>query len=237
LIIAMDCRKFHRNLEDYLQGGLDFSGRFGMERHAQQCISCGEDLANAQRLSQMTSGLERVKAPLNFEASLLQEIGKRKSHGRFSYLYRTWIYGFDSLSWRKLALAGCGCAALGLGIAYWPRHSPGVLPNSLPAPSYVAAEQTKEVSYESEKPVAAVHEPATPEARPVMHSSKARSEIRPLQPEQEERFTEPEIADTDYMEYVMEGPDNRPVTVRLPKKIRMQYGHASEEYFIRNVSH
>ena len=233
----MDCRKFHRNLEDYLQDGLDFSGRFSMERHAQQCISCGKDMANAQRLSQMTRELERVKAPLNFEASLLQEIAKRKSHGRFSYFYKTWIYGFDSFSWRRLALAGCSLAALSLGIAYWPRHTPGVIPNSLPAPSYVTAGKTTAVSNKDEKPVATVRESAMPQARPVMKSSRVRLQTHPPEPMQEELFTEPEIADTDYMEYVMEGPDNRPVTVRLPKTIRMQYGHASEEYFIRNVSH
>jgi hypothetical protein len=241
VIIAMDCRKFHKSLEDYLQGGLDFSGRFGMERHAQQCISCGEDLANAQQLSQMTSDLERVKAPLNFEAKLLQEIGKRKSHGRFSYFHRTWMYGFDSFSWRKVALAGCGCAALALGIAYWPRHSAGIA-NTSPAPSYVAAEPSNKVveqpkAADNKKFGAAFHEPVVPEARAVMASSKASPEIQPLRPADEELFTEPEVADTEFTEYVMEGPDNRPVTVRLPKRIRMQYSPASEEYFIRNVSH
>ena len=234
MIIAMDCRKFHKNLEDYLQGGLDFSGRFGIERHAQQCISCGKDLADAQRLSRMTGELLRVKAPLDFETSLLLEVGKRKSNGRFSFLHTTWLYGFDSFSWRKVALAGCGLAALALGAVYWPHHSPGVAP--LPASSYIAAGPTAMVHTETEKPVAAVHEPLT-QRRQAPEPVRLKTESAPPQPAQQELSTEPEIADTEYKEYVMEGPDNRPVIVRLPKMIRMQYSHPSEEYFIRNVSH
>jgi hypothetical protein len=59
----MDCRKFHRDLEDYLEDGLDFSSRFGVERHAQQCIHCGKVLSNAQQLRRMTRQIEKVKAP------------------------------------------------------------------------------------------------------------------------------------------------------------------------------
>ena len=101
----MNCRTFHRTLEDYLEGGLDFSGRFGMERHAQQCISCGKEMSDAQRLRRMVSELQRVKAPANFEASVLREIGMRKAHGRFSGFRSLWIYGFEWPSFRKLALA------------------------------------------------------------------------------------------------------------------------------------
>jgi len=46
----MNCRTFHRTLEDYLEGGLDFSGRFGMERHARQCLSCGSRFTTYERL-------------------------------------------------------------------------------------------------------------------------------------------------------------------------------------------
>jgi hypothetical protein len=231
----MDCRKFHRNLEDYLQDGLDFSGRFGMERHARQCISCGKDMANAQRLSRMTRELERVMAPPDFEASVLQEIAKRKSHGHFSFFYRAWIYGFDGLSWRKLAITACSAAALYLGFLYWPRHP---IPNSMPAPSYVSAGQTKAISNENEKPIPIVHNSPMPQPRPpIVETAGVKPEAQPPEAMQEELFKGPDIADTEYVEDVMEGPYSRPVTVRLPKKIRMQYGHASEEYFIRNVSH
>ena len=78
----MDCRKFHGNFEDYLEGGLDFAGRFGMERHAQQCIVCGKKLAAAQRLRAMARELQRVQAPLNFESSVLNEIARIKGHGQ-----------------------------------------------------------------------------------------------------------------------------------------------------------
>ncbi len=237
----MDCRKFHKNLEDYLQDGLDFPGRFGMERHAQQCIRCGKDLADAQRLSQMARELDRVKAPMDFEASVLQEIGRRKLlQGPFSYFYRTWVYGFDWVSWRKLAWAGCSVAALALGMVFWPRHLPGPAPTALPLPSYVATTPTKSPALESKKPAPVVWEAAIPQARPAAHPPIVKPESRPPQPAQEDLFTQPEIADTErveYKDYVMEGPDNRPVTVRLPKVIRVQYNHSSEEYFIRNVSH
>ncbi len=90
----MNCRTFHRTLEDYLEGGLDFSGRFGMERHARQCLSCGKEMSDAQRLHQMVSELQRVKAPSDFEASVLREIGMRKAHGRFSGFRSFWMLWF-----------------------------------------------------------------------------------------------------------------------------------------------
>src|SRR5262249_20098655 len=43
--------------------------------------------------------------------------------------------------------------------------------------------------------------------------------------------------DSDYVEYLVPGPGNRPIIMRLPNTIRMKYGQASEEHFIRNVSH
>lgn len=235
----MDCRKFHKNLEDYLQDGLDFSGRFGMERHAQQCIRCGKDLEDAQQLSQMARQLEQVKAPLDFEASVLQEIGKRKLQGPFSCFYRTWVYGFDWVSWQKLALAGCSIAALGLGIVLWPRHLPAPIPKVLQPSSYVAVAvgPAESLTNGSEKPAPVIQQSAIAQARPVAHSAGIKPESRLPQPAQEDLVKEPEIADTEYKDFVMESRDNRPITVRLPKTIRIQYSHPSEEYFIRNVSH
>ena len=115
----MDCRKFHRNLEDYLEDGLDFPGRFGMERHAQQCIHCGRVVSDAQRLRQMAHQLERVKAPADFESRLLEEIGKRKALGRFSGLRRFWLYGFDMPSPRRLVLASSCVAVVAMGIFFF----------------------------------------------------------------------------------------------------------------------
>ncbi len=60
----MNCRTFHRTLEDYLEGGLDFSGRFGMERHARQCLSCGKEMSDAQQLRRMVSEFSALRRPL-----------------------------------------------------------------------------------------------------------------------------------------------------------------------------
>ena len=108
----MDCKTFHKNLEDYLEDGLDFAGRFGMERHAQQCIGCGKDMADAQQIRRMVSELERVKAPDSFEASVISEIGKRKWDARSTGIRRFWIYGPEGPQWRKLALASSSLASM-----------------------------------------------------------------------------------------------------------------------------
>ena len=52
----MDCRTFNKKLEDYLEGGLDFPGRFGMERHAGHCFACGKTVADAQKLNPVNQG-------------------------------------------------------------------------------------------------------------------------------------------------------------------------------------
>jgi hypothetical protein len=235
----MNCRTFHRSLEDYLEDGLDFPGRFGMERHAQQCIGCGKVMADAQRLGRMVRELKRVKAPSNFEASLLEEIGKRKL--TFSRFRRLWIYGFEILSWRKLALASCSFAVLLLGAFYAynyssfhtaSRPSPSLqtsIPQATP-PAKTAKNSEIIVKNSLEK---------NPENRTVQSKimEKKAPAPQPIEIAEQEMIADQEEA--DYIEYLMMGPDNRPVTVRmpLPKEIRMQYGQPSEEYFIRNVSH
>jgi hypothetical protein len=237
----MNCRTFHRNLEDYLEDGLDFPGRFGMERHSQQCIGCGKVIADAQRLGQMARELKRVKAPSNFEASLLEEIGKRKLNSRFTRFRRLWIYGFEPLSWRKPALASAGLAVLLLGVFYafnysyfhyLPRTSPP-LQTSIPqaAPHPIAADRSEIIAKNSlEK---------NPENKTVQSKVRAQKAPAPqlIDIARQEMIVDQEEA--DYIEYLMMGSDNRPVTVRLPlpKEIRMQYGQPNEEYFIRNVSH
>jgi hypothetical protein len=239
----MNCRTFHRNLEDYLEDGLDFPGRFGMERHAQQCIGCGKVIADAQHLGRLARELERVKAPSNFEDSLLAEIGKRKMNRRFSRFRRLWIYGVEPLSWRKLAMASSGFAVLLLGVLYaynyasfhsGNRPSPP-LQTSIPqaSPHTQAAENSEIVakgSFEKSPENKAAQSKAIEKTAPA-------SQPIEIAKEDEERIADQEEA--DYIEYLTMGPDNRPVTVRmpLPKEIRMQYSQPSEEYFIRNVSH
>ncbi len=234
----MNCRTFHRKLEDYLEGGLDFSGRFGMERHAQQCIGCGKTMADAQRLGQMARELKRVKAPLNFEASILKEIGNRKLNSRFARFRRLWIYSFEWPSWRKPALVFCSMAVLLLGgfYAFYRSSIPlsRQLPSSqasapiVPAPLKIA-ENPEEISGNSH----------TALFKPVAGSPKR---IKPTEPPQPPDMFPEEIFDdqqeAEYLEYSSQGPGNRPVVIRMPLPIqRRLHGQPSEKYFIRNVSH
>jgi len=235
--MAMDCKTFHRILEDYLEGGLDFSGRFNLERHARQCIRCGKELADAQQLRRMVSELQRVKAPVNFEASVLKEIGIRKAHGRFPGLRSFWIYGFEWPSLRICALAASGLAVIGIALFYASLR-PAVDRASAPPP----------VRNEPPAAVAEVEEPAkVPE--PVVQAALPQREMRPAaaKPARKPRpaavdpapLPEQGVQEAEYVEYLMPGPDNHPVPVRLalPKVIPVRYGQMSEEYFIMNVSH
>lgn len=237
----MNCRTFHRNLEDYLEGGLDFSGRFGMERHARQCISCGKEMADAQRLRRMVSELQRVKAPVNFEASVLKEIGIRKAHGRFPGFRSLWMYGFEWPSLRKLALASSFLAVLGFGVFYALNrasfHQTAPPPQIAFKPAAIPTE-----AKEAKSNPAAKSEVPSPGKQVEMETPKLAKRIQPRELPEEEQVLErdmQEVQDTDYVEYVMPGLDSRPVPVRLPlpKIIPMNYGQMSEEYFIRNVSH
>jgi hypothetical protein len=236
----MDCRTFHQNLEDYLEGGLDFSGRFGMERHAQQCFGCGKELTDAQQLKQMMSDLQRVKAPANFEASLLREIAAHKAHGRLWEIRKYWIYGFEWPSLRKMALASSSLAVLAFGLFY-AFHRPEVARVS--NPPIVAHKSSKMAAPVME---AKTNSPAQADrllakkvvTAGVVKSAKKDSPILPsLEPGPEDPLAAFEERDTDYVEYMLSGPDNNAVPVRLPKKIPMRYNQMSEEYFIRNVSH
>jgi len=105
----MDCRNFYKNLEDYLDGGLDFAGRLGMERHAEQCFACGKKLTDARGLRRMTASLTRVNAPVDFEARVCREIALRKSQGILTRARNYLAFGFE---WRRLAFSAAACAAL-----------------------------------------------------------------------------------------------------------------------------
>ena len=109
----MNCRNFHRNLEDYLDGKLDFAGRFGLERHAEQCFACGKNLDDACELRRLAASLSRVKAPADFEARISREIALRKSQGIFARVRNYLSFGFE---WRRFAFAGAVCAALIFGV-------------------------------------------------------------------------------------------------------------------------
>jgi hypothetical protein len=230
----MDCRKFHRILEDYLEDSLDFSGRFGMERHAQQCIGCGKVLSNAQQLRRMARRLGRVKAPENFEAAVLKEIGDRESRSLFFGLRRFWLYGFDMPSIRRLALVASCLAVLGIGAYYL---SPVLFDRTTPESPAALIPPESGKSDESVLPVpettATVAQPAR--SLPVKAPQMDRT---PKPPEQGfEQMADHEVTDTDYLEFRVIGPDNRPVSFRWQNKYRARNGQTLEEYYLRNVSH
>jgi hypothetical protein len=240
----MNCKTFHRNLEDYLEGGLDFSGRFGMERHAQQCISCGKELSDAQRLHRMVSELQCVKAPADFEASVLKEIGMRKAHGRVSGFRGFWIYGIEWPSFRKLALASSCLAILFFGIFYVSNRASLNREQAHPQIASESAAIPVQLK-ETKNPPAAKVETPLPKKQTAVETPKFAKKARPPAILKREPLLDRDLRDmrdlqdADYVEYEMPGVDNRPVPVRLPlpKVIPMRYGQMSEEYFIQNVSH
>jgi hypothetical protein len=238
----MNCRTFHRKLEDYLEDGLDFPGRFGIERHAQQCIGCGKMIADAQRLGQMARELKRVHAPLNFEASILKDIANRKLNSRFGRFRGLWTYRFEFPSGRKLALSSVAMAVLLLGGFYAFNHPTIRLSRQpLPSASHTAAPIISAPFKTVENPSIADRnlraEKGEPSAR--MPETATRTVQRqPIDIAQDEILDD--LQETEYLEYLFYGPDNRPVTVRLPlpREVQMQsHGRPSQTYFIRNVSH
>ncbi len=234
----MDCRTFHKNLEDYLEGGLDFAGRFAMERHAQQCILCGKELSDAERLRRMVSELERVSAPSNFESSLINEIGRRKLHARISPIRRFRIFGLPQASWVKPALAAFGLVVLGMGILFVYRQPESAPPAAFsPGPEII-----EKADMSNEKPIGAASKVSglPPAEAPVKTEIPKAVEIpQESDPPSLKAVREQGSPEAEYVEYLIMGEDGRPVTIQLPmpRKIRMQYGQMSEEYFIRNVSH
>lgn len=254
----MNCRNFHRLLEDYLEDRLDFAGRFGIERHAQQCIRCGNDLAGAQRLRRIVREVDRVSTPDGFEAAVLDRIALEKSPGKFSPR-RYWIYGFEWPSPRRLAWASSAVALLGFGVFYLTSRpmtdrapAAAIEAPAPPSPMIVRSPAPKPVL-----PVSAVSHVRPSASSVVQMSASARvrensrrrhpevsilrddidsvavSDALPLAYEPEPQETDY----TDYVEYQVVGPDDHPVRVRWPVKSRMRYGKNPEEYFIQNVSH
>ncbi len=235
----MDCGAFHKNLEDYLQGGLDYAGRLGMERHGEQCFRCGQELAQALELHEMAAGLRAVAAPNGFEDAVLQRIRADESRGRSWSLYRDWIYGFEWANWRRIAIASSGLAVIvfaGLFLVYRSASDRGQLyplvsgeePLNVPSkPQNNPVIPPPSVSGRSAMMARAVSvgTPAAVMPQPAAEGFESGAEVK-LEP-----------ADAEFMEYRIVGPDDRPFVVRLPKTIRMKYGQPSEEYFIRYVSH
>ena len=222
----MDCRTFHKNLEDYLEERQDFSGRFGMERHAQQCFGCANDLTAAQRLGQMARELKRVPAPPDFEAGVLNKIHSRSTHRALWKLHGPWVYGWD-WSWLRPATVGTVALIL-LGLGVIPSNHRGKNSHQISAPVVSQVDGA---------------DPAKPPAGTLIRGTKPMeanlSSTAGTGPSIDQALPviSAEPADADYVEYMVPGPDNRQIIMRLPRTIRMRYGQPSEEYFIQNVSH
>jgi hypothetical protein len=228
----MNCRTFHRNLEDYLQGDLDFAGRFGVERHAQQCFGCGRILCEAQKLSEAMRRFARVRAPKGFEESVMQRIRAARIRRRPWILHRLWLFGWEGVTWRRAALAGSLAALLIVTVAV----SYQVL-SRRDAPSDLGATQ---------KPVEELNairqnraEPRFGETVPVAAQSATPGTVR-LGPGHfnSERGWVAETAEPVDGEFIeLPAPGAPEMMVRLPKRIRVRHAPPPEEYFIRHVSH
>jgi len=231
-------------LEDYLEDGLDFAGRFGMERHSQQCIGCGKDMADAQRIRGMVSDLERVKAPESFEASVINEIGKRRLNARDTGIRRFWLYGHEGPLWRKLALASSSLAILAMGVFVFfyltvPRQdvtSPLVMEET--EKSYIDADAMRNSDARAAAPL--TMEPISSEkvSENVGISEVAEAPKELIVPERES-VPDWDAAEAEYMEHLIMEVDGRPMPIQLPLpgKIHVQYRQMPEEYFIQNISH
>ena len=242
----MDCRKFQKNLEDYLEGGLDFAGRFGIERHAQQCYSCGRTESDAQKLRLLALAVKRVSAPSNFEAAVLARIHDRESRLFFGGLRRRWAYGLEWPSWPSLALGVSGLSLFAIAILFSLHHFAGTDPNGEIAAGQVSASDrppstpSPGEALTAAAPGGSVSDPVTELPSNPLTVSRAGSSVgrpRILYSTDELTVELSNQGESDYVEYLVPGPGNRPVIMRLPNTIRMKYGQASEEHFIRNVSH
>ncbi len=232
----MDCRKFNRNLEDYLEDGLDFAGRFSMERHAQQCFGCSKTVADALKLRQLAQECRRVKAPEDFEARLMRRI---QAEGIRRPSWRPWhmpVFIHDWPLWR-MAAAGAAAMLIAIGVflfsTRWMRTEPSADVSSLALP------QTNPVSPAGERELQAAQEPDRSSTAP--GTVAVRPEGLPVRmgysTEADTPIVYTDSPDSEYVECLVPGPGGRQLIMRLPSTIRTRYGQPSEEYFIRNVSH
>jgi hypothetical protein len=228
----MNCRSFQKQLEDYLQGGLDFSGRLALERHAQRCFACGKVLADAERLGQVARTIARVGAPPDFEAALRSKINQAQ------YKNRAWR---PFISWQSVRLGAASAIILiflGLGTLYsvqWWSLSHQTSRAASGAPASLAAQPAHSRLPVLPEPLSAVS--ATHEVNAPVNPGDQFASTTTNQVDGEWSPAIREIADPQFREYQVPGPGDRKLILRLPDTIRMQYDQPSEEYFIRNVSH
>jgi len=232
----MDCRSFHKRLEDYLEGGMDFPARFGMERHAKQCYACEKHVADALRLRQRARELARVAAPVDFESALLAKIQVEKARHRFWKLDSLLLYGFERIS-RRAAVATAAAAVLIAGTAITLWLGPGYFRTD---PAQVTGGAQLEPGYPGEGEAlqagAARLAPARWGDSAVMGGSVTLG-ASGLFSRDNWAIPYAEPGDSEYFEFLVPVSGERQLIMRLPKTIRMRYDQPSREFFIRNVSH
>ncbi len=224
----MNCQIFHKRLEDYLENGLDFAGRFAMERHAEHCVHCGRKLADAKKLGLMARELQRVEAPPGFESSVMNQIAARKLRRRSAGF--GWLPGFglESPPWRKLALTASCLVVLGFGVLYL--YEQGGIRYPL-AGAPVPGTRSNPSDTET---VAGNHPDPSSAASLGYRVSIPEILVDEAEDGLPVRF---QANESDYGEYTALGPDDVPMIIPLPNTIRMQVGPPSEEFFLTNVSH
>ncbi|MBZ5497589.1 MAG: zf-HC2 domain-containing protein [Acidobacteriia bacterium] len=226
----MDCRTFHRKLEDYLGGGLDFPARFGMERHAKQCFACEKVVTDALKLRQMAQSLRRVGAPADFEASLQARIRGASSQRRFWTLRSLWIYGLEGWSWRVASATALITVMIVVAASYV--YFGGKL-ERLTAPQVAMGTlNTAPLEKDAGQP--------SSENR-LISDADLSSSLGKIPPFDAGRgnWAKPlaEPADSEYVDVFVPIAGDQKLVLRLPKTIRMRNEQPSGEYFIRSISY
>jgi hypothetical protein len=214
---------------------MDFAGRFGVERHAQQCLACGRLLKDAVRLNQMAREMRRVQAPPEFETALLARIQAVKVRRRSSKLWKLWVFGLDQVSWRAVAFGTASAALIVFavfalvrngdvaGLAWLNRSASPAVEDSAAARSAVAPDR--------HGPAGSGWEILDPQILPVGDPGARYF----LGEDWTSRYLDP--ADMGFVDYPIPGEGEQQLIMRLPRSIRLRYGQPSRDYFIRNVSH
>jgi hypothetical protein len=234
----MDCRAFQRNLEDYLEGGLDFPARFGMERHAKQCFSCEKSISTAFALRQMAREFQRVSAPEGFEHTLLARIRTDKTRHRFAWFRDWWLLSAGGFSWRVASVTALVTVLVVGSLTYF----------------YFGASMQRRVDSQAGQLSALSGAANQGISRTIDAGSAVRIGMGGLESAIGEGgvlnllqsgslgaenwarpFSDP--SDTDFVEVPIPVSGDRQLILRLPRTIRMRYTPRSQEYFIRTVSH
>jgi hypothetical protein len=227
-------------LEDYLQDGLDFPARFGMERHAKQCYACEKDVTAALSLRQMAQDLRRVGAPADFEASLLARIQTEKPRRRFWQLRELWLFGFEGFSWRVASITALVTILL-VGTVTYLNFGTRL---DRPTVSQTMGRLTTLSSERNAAQGVTAFDVPSPEGlglpKPGASLDGASAvNIKKSGQISQDNWATPvaEPADSGYIEFLVPFSGGRQLIMQLPRTIRMRYDQPSREYFIRNVSH